>query len=290
MGSPECLECPPATYSDEFASPMCTRCSDGMFAPIGSRACSSCPLHMSLPPRFWGNATNASFCVCDEVNDRFPVPAAFGGGCGCQRGHFYSVDAQACEQCPTGTSSVPGAERCDVCALGYFLRDLRLAPSEASCVSCVSGVSCDWNSTLQTIKMRPGYWRLSELTLDIWACPQNGSACLGGSTTGRCVEGQVGPLCRVCSMSNEYYDTETGWCQACPDVGSRMGLSTGVLIGALGCTLVLRLLSRHPERGPRGAAAFLLAALGVVRICARKAAALGLRPKLKVGDRSLAQL
>ena len=148
--------------------------------------------------RIAGNAT------CPT--DRTPL---LDGSCACEAGFFFSLAEQTCVTCPAGTTSEAGAAeitQCSSCAEGYFLLDLSAAPSPTTCISCTSpqtggaqlaaalqGVNCSSAGiTLETLLLRDGYWRLSNLTADIRDCGGNG--CLGGATVGRCLgAGQTGP-------------------------------------------------------------------------------------------------
>eukprot|EP00966_Prymnesium_polylepis_P207928 4816577-Prymnesium_polylepis.2 len=97
-----------------------------------------------------------------------------------------------------------------------------------------NGVLCPEGSTIERLVLRPGYWRATNLTMDVRACAAgegqrlaaNGEnltahvnreqACLGGSTYGRCRQGQQGPVCATCSEVGTYYTN--GRCLGCPHV------------------------------------------------------------------------
>ena len=66
-------------------------------------------------------------------------------------------------------------------------------------------MGCPTNSTLSTIVLNEGFWRLSGSSTDIIECSngEGGSPCLGGSESGPngagyCRDGHMGPRCEVC--------------------------------------------------------------------------------------------
>ena len=105
-----------------------------------------------------------------------------------------------------------------------------------------TGAECTWNATVATLNLTPGYWRLSNTSLDIRACwesnPNFQEACAGGSDAGIDGSGYCrtdadsdslnsGPLCRVCS---DGYFFDEGECTRCPSGG---GLVHAILVMAL---------------------------------------------------------
>ena len=230
-GSPQCFDCPAGTSSTTYGSFECTLCPSGTFSLAGS-ACVRCPLHSTTTSP---GAGSAALCVCEAGRVPIGGPTVNGSAvCGCPVGTVYSEQLSECLDCPESTSSAPGEPRCDVCSAGHYLRDSTKVPSEEECISCstLGGVDCGWNSTLQTVVLRDEYWRISDLSVDVRRCDSrgNGSSCLGGGTVGRCVEGQAGPLCKVCVDDSEFYDEGSGSCRACPDAGARAGRTIGVVV------------------------------------------------------------
>ena len=49
------------------------------------------------------------------------MPAAHGGGCGCEEGKFFAEALQTGAECSPSTWSHPGATVCTMCRAGYFL-------------------------------------------------------------------------------------------------------------------------------------------------------------------------
>ena len=121
-----------------------------------------------------------------------------GGRCGCNSGCFQVTEQRPCEPCtPVSTSSFDGAigvAGCQICNEGYF------RPSDdAACEPCLEGAHCPLNSSLATIEMRDGFWRLSPYATRLRSCVNKSSvACLGGSVSGACAPAHEGPLCKTC--------------------------------------------------------------------------------------------
>eukprot|EP00966_Prymnesium_polylepis_P189862 4399564-Prymnesium_polylepis.1 len=183
----------------------------------------------------------------------------------------------------SGRRVTAGARSCDVCAADYYLKDLSLSPSTpGACVACPAAYACPWNSTLRTIWLQPGYWRLSDATSDVQACPGtmlNGSStCIGGGHDGVCHAGYAGPLCGSCTQAGFYYERETGRCAACP---GNERIAAVVSSFAAACVLVGGVVWLHGTTRPR----FRSASLRLQRraVWLRGVAAdIGLVPKCKI--------
>ncbi|KAL3917863.1 MAG: hypothetical protein SGPRY_006236, partial [Prymnesium sp.] len=121
------------------------------------------------------------------------------GSCVCGVGFRAEDDGDQCVPCPLFTSSAEGEGDCNVCAAGRY-RQTGVAASSDNCKPCLAGAICDWNSTLATIHVKRGFWRLSPLTSRLYACDTEGeegnisSACNGGIAGDvSCSPGHAGP-------------------------------------------------------------------------------------------------
>ncbi|KAL1523059.1 hypothetical protein AB1Y20_018019 [Prymnesium parvum] len=167
------------------------------------------------------------------------------GACGCAAGSFLTAQL-TCERCPDKLSSRKGARagECSECATGYFLRDLtkRVQSDSSACELCPTGAVCEAGSTIYSIQLKRGWWRLSNSTTDLRNCAEGATSCNsndslwcdggcdGGASVGVCRAGQAGPMCRVCAADGFYFDA--GACAACP---SAFGVETiGYVCAALG--------------------------------------------------------
>ncbi|KAL1512046.1 hypothetical protein AB1Y20_005320 [Prymnesium parvum] len=154
--------------------------------------------------------------------------------CVCRVDFYFDVASDQCLPCPEHTSSAGGVDAgCDVCAPGRYLRS-GYTVSTDGCGECPSGAECPWNSTLATLAVKPGYWRLSTLTTRIYACVSAGAnrtSCAGGTESDSlCAPGHDGPLCEVCLDNN--YHFEDGYCKRCPNA------TIGVVVLTLVCLLL----------------------------------------------------
>lgn len=120
------------------------------------------------------------------------------------------------------------------CREGYYLQDLTSTPTETSCVVCHIGLTCGWNSTLSTAKLRDGYFRLAGTTKDVHLCDGDNqtSPCRGGASTYRCLPSNEGPMCRGCTRSSTYYDQAQGSCKDCPHAAGVIGMLVGAAAAA----------------------------------------------------------
>ena len=78
------------------------------------------------------------------------------------------------------------------CQEDYYMLD------DGACIDCPGAAVCLAGSTLESLHLKPGFFRMSETTSLVRACPLP-AGCVGGNVTGRyCREGHDGPLCARC--------------------------------------------------------------------------------------------
>eukprot|EP00966_Prymnesium_polylepis_P255816 5910039-Prymnesium_polylepis.1 len=133
----------------------------------------------------------------------------------------------------SGEVGAVGVAACNMCIEGYFKH-----PHSLACEACPEGGICPWNTTLESIKVKPSHWRLSGYSRTIRRCSDHGGSetCLGGRDagfegSGYCREGHTGPLCRICTEPKMYYSE--GSCINCPAVEGRVMLVVGPALGAI---------------------------------------------------------
>ena len=181
--------------------------------------------------------------IASCASDREPLPS---GSCGCKAGKYESATL-TCESCPLHTTSVIGAvgkDACSVCDKGFY----RPADGER-CTPCPGQAVCPVNTTLSTLLLREGFWRLAPSSRQILRCASlTNASCLGGGHSGQCAEGYDGPLCAVCTKTGKHHDDDEG-CIDCPSATGRTLLITAVLVAvAILAATVHRLYYRPPAR------------------------------------------
>ena len=151
-----------------------------------------------------------------------------------------------------------------LCATGYY-RQHAFSPA-TECVACsdVYGVSCPIpNTTIETLQVNDGHWRLSGRSLQTVKCAgadSGTSPCLGGVDTGSggsgyCATGHSGPRCELCTESSQHFSG--GTCVDCPKASTRILILFGVVVGVFtvmlgGVAAVYRILRRAlPAPPPR---------------------------------------
>jgi hypothetical protein len=105
------------------------------------------------------------------------------------------------------TSSVAAATSCNVCMPERYRLNTATAASTTSCVACPEGANCGWNTTLATLNLTAGWWRVSGSSTEIHRCNSGGDgrgSCSGGNHAaangdGYCAEGFSGPLYALAS-------------------------------------------------------------------------------------------
>ena len=121
-----------------------------------------------------------------------------------------------------------------------------MATASASCVSCIPGGRCPWNSTLSTMLLREGFWRLAPSSRQILSCINLANAsCMGGRHSGWCNDGYKGPQCAVCSESGKHHDDIEG-CIDCPNATGPTLFAVAVLMGATLFAIAVWYLYSHP--------------------------------------------
>ena len=114
------------------------------------------------------------------------------------------------------------------------------------------------NTTVQTMRIRPGFWRLSANTLMIYPCQGKdaGDRCPGGFDAhqdGYCKEGYTGPLCQLCRERSDlyskrlYHDDKSGECVECPEFMGKFALAVSLSCVILACSLAAFAAFRHPN-------------------------------------------
>lgn len=206
-------------------------------------------------------------CSCEAGS----TPSEDGGCSLCPAGTYKStVGRLPCTPCPTNQlTDVKGASSpaACVCKVDYFL----LPSADPPCQSCTSSMVCAVpNVTLRTLPLAPGYWRLSDQSLESIRCDPPGaaadSACLGGLVGSdlTCAAGHKGPLCRVCEQSEHYFHQETRRCEACSRSSASWGIGVTVAVLALSAAALVAAIRWAPLTLVKEAAGHLVAVLKLV--------------------------
>lgn len=136
--------------------------------------------------------------------------------------------------CEPGEITVPQANSafsiCQLCPAGTY----SLTPKDSVCSACPDNAVCPGGNVLD---VDVNYWRISQMSSNILACPTPG-ACLGGTNTStQCREGMSGAYCSVCESG--YSKAQDGLCYSCRNSDSVAAavvptvLIALVIIGAL---------------------------------------------------------
>lgn len=144
------------------------------------------------------------------------------------------------------------------CAAGYFRRFRRLDNKEI-CEICpddtvlCSGPDVPLPHKLETLKLRPNFWRQAPTTIEIIPCVtdlhhatnESLTPCRGGSNASNyCAPGLTGPLCHLCLEEDEYFDGKAS-CVKCFQTGGTALLLPAMVVVFVVIILVLILLIRQ---------------------------------------------
>ena len=192
-------------------------------------------------PGFDGIACARSLLqACVAGYERDPDPLATEHCRKCEPGTWKgATSSDACTPCPA-LSSTPAAgatsrSQCE-CLPGFYAT-VPASTGKFDCRKCSSFDCPRTGTTLATIALRPGTWRLSPRTASIVSCARdaNGTTpCRGGesSAVGYCEQGNSGAMCEVCP-DDAYFSRSLASCTPCPAASSTRGalLSLALLFG-----------------------------------------------------------
>ena len=138
----------------------------------------------------------------------------------CAEGFFEpNMGATECSRCEARTNSTRGATSCDICAADFFREDAATVASRFTCLPCLLNAHCPVNTTLATIEIDEGYWRLSPASLKLYMCERgkdtNMTSCAGGTSPGQdgisyCAANHTGALCLACTKRSHYFAEADG--------------------------------------------------------------------------------
>jgi membrane protease YdiL (CAAX protease family) len=175
--------------------------------------------------------------------------------------HSHASNATACVPCPEHTETVgpnsTSATAC-ICVDGYYLDngggDEDESDASSSCALCPLGAQCDARGlSLHTLPLAPGYYRRSNDTSDVRACPDSVygsmSGCEGGASADPCRDGLSGLYCRECLADGHFYVAATTSAQAdCEPCSATSGATAAAVAALLTCALLALLLPKYLQR------------------------------------------
>ena len=249
--------CPPGSYnpsSGSSSSEACIACEPGKASPIpkavSEDACEPCL------PGFFSSKPSAALCVrckagtyqnIEGAVDCKPCPRHSY----CPAGSSHPLGCESGASIPNAVTLFAGSESSADCRCAAGFYDSGETADKPDCQECPVGSDCTWaGSTLQTLPVVAGYYRLHASSDDIRRCPDarypSTSGCEGtatntsvnsgrrlqddvpssaGSQSAGCREGLHGVYCQLCDHSNVtsrvYYSPATSaspaQCRLCYD-------------------------------------------------------------------------
>ena len=207
------------------------RCPSGSYCPEGSSVPTPCPV--------------GAYCTGTS-----PKPI------NCSEGFYNNATGQqdmgACKSCPENSKSAEGSVILAACKCdkGYF--NSRPELGAVKCEVCPVGSSCPHvGTTLASIMMKRGYYRVSNTSIDLRECPDSShdsSGCPGGVGLGEgpCKPLLHGPYCQLCTIadSTHYYSYTKSDCLECSGKAFAIAsLAVGIVLAGLlllGCFIKYR--------------------------------------------------
>eukprot|EP00966_Prymnesium_polylepis_P321090 7377409-Prymnesium_polylepis.2 len=255
------IQCPPGGWCSAGIAIACDVgfYTDPQIAPTqrtSPAACIACPRHSTSS----SGSTSIDDCGC--VEGRVQVPGGSKSSCGCPFG-LHESESGMCDVCPRFTSSSAGAVTCDICAEGRFRLDARTSVSTENCNQCPTGAICSFNTTVATMELLEGFWRISMETSEVSACewkddytPCRGGVDAGDHGVGYCAPGHRGPWCQLCNATSlsfilqeprhYYFSPEDARCHNCTTAFVRAyAVLLAVLLFVLGVIITIVIIDRR---------------------------------------------
>ncbi|KAL1499616.1 hypothetical protein AB1Y20_011815 [Prymnesium parvum] len=200
----------------------------GSWTPCGSNA-SSCRWAEQWQP----TGAPLTFSTADGSRPQQRGSCPFGeiltqqGTCVCEDGYELDPSGERCDRCPTGQdsrradASASDSPACTLCAEHFFRPSAHASTQQCrSCGEVFGEAYCPLNATLQTVVVNYGWWRLSPDATRLYKCETSGnsSACTGGTYGDHiCAPSHAGPLCKVCLLPDQLFDSSRARCVDCPE-------------------------------------------------------------------------
>ena len=190
-------------------------CPKGHYCPAGVPSGIACPAgtYNSLEGRSSISAclecTPGHYCSSGESYQQACGKATYNSLAG-------QVNAASCKECPgVATTLNEASTRLDQCTCPQEYFDADDSSDGINCVACLAGTNCSAiGSTLHTLTVDRGYFRRTNLSVDVRRCPdaatgcsgtpgcsQSMSGCLGGNypADASCRNGLSGIFCSLCT-------------------------------------------------------------------------------------------
>ena len=257
-----------------------------------------CPKGYCDAPRHRTNAHLLRSCVLSPEQTRgAPAGCTAGNSVACDIntyndvGGSTSIDASACKPCPPSSQSPQAStslEQCKCEGIGNtdtgFYWDSSFEKNGESpstwkvCQPCPVGSVCrDAGARLESLPVKPGYFRISKSSADLRLCPDcnakevncSSSACRGGDVCEQpfcadlCAQGLMsstaGPYCQLCNITDDTVFRSGSECLSCEGKRDNLGLTIGLrVVGILvGVGLIVGLVRLQPHKKIRLLGKFL---------------------------------
>ena len=228
------LPCPSGTFSGETDLSSVGQCT---LCPVGSSCATGSEAPLSCTPGFYTPEAGRSSCTHCEPGHNQSAEGQMGCSLCPVRTYVSITGAAECHNCLTRLSSFSGSATCNICDEGFFRRDALTEATTESCKLCFEkGARCPTNTTLETVVVLPGFWRLSNRSKQMIKCKGSAAVkrCIGGmdagfSGEGYCSERYTGPECLLCREGKGFY-RHNDECVDCPEVGGRLAVLAGLVV------------------------------------------------------------
>ena len=238
----DCAECPAGRYGDKDRQTTvtmldaCTKCPAGRMSGAGALLdeCAPCNAGKTSKGATCEACPPGTFAKADGMVACEPCVDSVANGEGSIR----------CNVCPSNSEAGPDRRQC-VCSAGFYGE---CDGSTCECVECPWGADCPKpGTTLATLTLQKGFWRLTDVSLDIRRCIEFYACEGGGANDTACRAGHHGPLCHICDTG---FAKSDGLCAPCPNDRKAFNIFvTASAPFALAVVLVLLIRSANPPEG-----------------------------------------
>jgi len=189
QGAVNCLKCNPGTYASSSGKITCDPCEDGTYQPETNAT--TCIAVKGGQVVAGGGSTAVIVPLGSKIDAN--APSGFEA---CEAGTIGNTPPdESCEDCPTGTSSTPGATTCQACDKGKFNNN-----NGGTCRNCLTETFQDQSASTSCIACPTG-----------WQQPNEGSsACIN-------LNWKTPSSCKDTEYLNNTAMVASLWeCQPCP--------------------------------------------------------------------------
>jgi len=243
--SNNCLKCEKGKYSDIIGSDSkenCKQCPGGKFRKFkGGMSINDC---INCPVGFYSYQNTISCEAC--AKGKYSINPGSFECTNCEEGEFTNENSTiSCNLCPENSKPNHDFTRCE-CITGTYMEN----NEPLICSMCPPNFICEKKSTIETLKVKPKFWRANKTTLYLEKC-KKGYNCPGGEINNTsddlCNVGHIGPICDVCKEGWAKNDGKCFECLTTTGIKVRSYIFTFIFPIIIACITFFMIKTANPS-------------------------------------------